>query len=199
VKPQTFAQMILDAISEFLEGYKTSAQNEGGAQEKIDRLLKQRWGVSLEHQDFGGTKIREIAYPNPQSRGQIADFSVILNKTERNSSILKKTVYFVEVKSQSGGSGKFSGMIWKVAFRSDIEKLRPIANWIPYASFMDQVQGHPRSTGRCFAVLLSFHPDTSAEVVANHAMEFPGSVCLRSLSSYPYAPTVLVIDVQPSV
>src|SRR5690606_15614988 len=74
MKPETFAKLIGDYADQIIDGFKSSADNEKYAQVVIDRAIKTRWSASLEHQNFGGTKIREIHYPNQENLGQSADF-----------------------------------------------------------------------------------------------------------------------------
>jgi hypothetical protein len=204
MKPTTFADLIVSQGDELLKGFKSSADNEKYAQVIIDRAIKSRWGASLEHQSMGGTKIREIAYPNAQSKGQQADFAVLYTRPPKQDEanpfkvtnfVDKQTAYFIEVKTESGGNiGHFSGMSWKAAFQSDIDKLGPISSWISYASLVDQSKGYQKTRGRCFAVLISFCPETSGKIISKYQTEFPNSVCRAGmLGQYQFC--VLVQEV----
>lgn len=186
MKPTTFANLILNYGPELVEGFKSGAQNEIYAQVIIDRAIKTRWGVSTEHPDFGGTKIREIPYDAPHWRSLDSDFAAVhhrpppqdpLHPFSLKNFVDKRTCYYIEIKAESGNNhGKFSSMSWKSALKSDMEKLKPMSDRLDYYRFAEQIHGSARPLNkRVFAVLLSFHPLTTAKILANVAAEFPNA------------------------
>lgn len=202
MKPETFARLIIEHAYDLRKfGYNTGAQNEIHAQGVIDHAIKTRWGASTASIDEGGTKIREIGYLNPTLLGRTADFMVNYTRPSSmklpngNNSffteipIIKRTFYLIELKSESGANpGKFSGMSWKAAFQSDIEKIN-----MGLMGVMKIMGDSGSLRSRCFAALIAFNNKTISNIEANHGNYFPGSVFMVGHSSEGSA-GALVID-----
>lgn len=205
MKPTTFAQLLVNHAAEFVDGFKSGAQNEIYAQVILDRAIKQRWGASTEHPDFGGTKIREIPYDAPQNRHLTSDFAVVYHRPPNQDAnnpfhiknfVDKRTCYYVEIKTESGNTrGKFSSQSWSDALLSDAQKLQPISQRMDYYRFAEETLGYPRPLNkRIFAVLLSFHPQTTAKILANVATKFPSAVTSSAqVGSYHFCAVVLPV------